>query len=174
MSSLVRLLALFLLTCPAFSSAWNVREINQLSKSLVVGTVISVEPLSGLIVVRQANLLGYLRFQVKPYRVKQPSSLRGLRPGDRITAVYSRKRRYASSSSAVFACPRVRKQATLQMRTGWRCPPPGGARIKLISPVLLVYHCRPRRPGSVEKRQGCCTRPVQSEQKPDWLSPASP
>src|SRR5947199_5151722 len=46
---------------------------------LVLGTVISVQAAAGTIVIREANLFGRLRFQVKTYRVKQPSSLAGLR-----------------------------------------------------------------------------------------------
>jgi hypothetical protein len=58
---------------------------------LVLGTVVSVHPSSAAIVIREASLFGRLRFQVKSYKVQQPSALLALRPGDRIMAVYSKK-----------------------------------------------------------------------------------
>jgi hypothetical protein len=72
------------------SEARAAAESSQL-EYLVLGTVVSVHPASAAIVIREANLFGHLRFQVKSYRVKQPSSLVGLQAGDRIMAVYSKK-----------------------------------------------------------------------------------
>jgi hypothetical protein len=64
---------------------------NSLEEHLVLGTVVSVNPGDRAIVIREANLFGQLRFQVRSYQVKQPSSLLGLRNGDKIMAVYSKK-----------------------------------------------------------------------------------
>jgi hypothetical protein len=54
---------------------------------VVVGTVVSVHPAS--VTVRVPNLLGYLRIRIRTYKVRQPNSLIGLRPGDRISGVLS-------------------------------------------------------------------------------------
>jgi hypothetical protein len=58
---------------------------------LVVGTVVWAHAGSSSIAIRGSGLLGYLRIRVKAYRVKQPSALLGLRPGDAVTAVFSRR-----------------------------------------------------------------------------------
>jgi hypothetical protein len=58
---------------------------------LVLGTAVSVRPGDRTIVIREANLFGQMRFQVRSSQLKQPSSLLGLRHGDRIMAVYSKK-----------------------------------------------------------------------------------
>jgi hypothetical protein len=58
---------------------------------LVAGTVVWSHPGSSSIAIRGSSLLGYLRVRVRSYRVKQPSSLLDLRPGDAITAVFSRR-----------------------------------------------------------------------------------
>jgi len=55
----------------------------------VRGTVVRVRPHSDVVKIRQDNLLGRLRVQVKSYRVREPGAMVGLRPGDRITAVFS-------------------------------------------------------------------------------------
>jgi hypothetical protein len=62
-----------------------------LNEYLVVGTVVWAQAGSSSIAIRGSNLLGYLRVRVRVYRVKQPSSLLDLRPGDAVTAVFSRK-----------------------------------------------------------------------------------
>jgi hypothetical protein len=56
---------------------------------LVAGTVVWVHADSSSIAIRGSNLLGYLRIRVHSYRVKQSSALIDLRPGDKITAVFS-------------------------------------------------------------------------------------
>jgi len=58
---------------------------------LVAGTVVWAHAGSSSIGIRGSSLLGYLRVRVKSYRVKQPSSLLGLRAGDTVTAVFSRR-----------------------------------------------------------------------------------
>ena len=57
---------------------------------LVVGTVVSAHAGGSSIAIRGPGLLGHLRMRVRSYRVKQPSVLLGLRPGDAVTAVFSR------------------------------------------------------------------------------------
>jgi hypothetical protein len=58
---------------------------------LVIGTVVWAQAGASSIAIRGSGLLGYLRIRVRSYRVKQPISLLGLRPGDAITAVFSRR-----------------------------------------------------------------------------------
>jgi hypothetical protein len=58
---------------------------------LVAGTVVWAHAGASSIAIRGSSLLGHLRVRVRSYRVKQPSSLVDLRPGDAITAVFSRK-----------------------------------------------------------------------------------
>jgi hypothetical protein len=58
---------------------------------LVVGTVVWAHAGASSIAIRGSGLLGYLRIRVRSYRVKQASSLVDLRPGDTITAVFSRR-----------------------------------------------------------------------------------
>lgn len=62
-----------------------------LSEYAIKGTVVSVQPGEATIIIRQANLLGDLLFVTKAYRVKRPSSLTGLKRGDRVRGVYSTK-----------------------------------------------------------------------------------
>jgi membrane-associated protease RseP (regulator of RpoE activity) len=76
---------------PAFCAEAFSASAGPSLESLVIGTVVSVNPASAAIVIREANPFGHLRFQVKSYKVKQPSALVGLRAGDRIMAVYSKK-----------------------------------------------------------------------------------
>jgi hypothetical protein len=64
---------------------------SELQEYLVVGTVVWVHPASASISIRGASLLGHLRLEEKSYRVKQPSVLLDLHPGDKITAAFSRK-----------------------------------------------------------------------------------
>jgi len=64
---------------------------SELQEYLVVGTVVWAHPDSSSISIRGARLLEYLHMQVRSYRVKQASALVELRPGDKITAVFSRK-----------------------------------------------------------------------------------
>jgi hypothetical protein len=78
-------------TASAFSAA--VVRISDPDEVLVVGIVLAAYPADALLTIRQANLLGNLRFETRSYRVKQGSSLAGLRSGDRITAVLSAKDR---------------------------------------------------------------------------------
>jgi hypothetical protein len=56
---------------------------------VVQGIVVAVNSELSAITIRQPNLLGRLRISFKSYEVKQPTSLNGLRSGDRITAVIS-------------------------------------------------------------------------------------
>jgi Cu/Ag efflux protein CusF len=56
---------------------------------VVVGAIVSIQ--SPSVTVRLPNMLGYLRVRVRTYRVRQPASLVGLKPGDRISGVLSRK-----------------------------------------------------------------------------------
>jgi hypothetical protein len=58
---------------------------------LVVGTVVWAHAGSSSIAIRGSGLLGYLRIRVKAYRVKQASALIDVRPGDAVTAVFSRR-----------------------------------------------------------------------------------
>jgi hypothetical protein len=59
---------------------------------LVVGTVVWAHAgTASSIAIRGSGLLGYLRIRVTAYRVKQPSSLLDLRPGDVVTAVFSKR-----------------------------------------------------------------------------------
>jgi hypothetical protein len=58
---------------------------------LVVGTVVWANAGSSSIAIRGSGLLGYLRIRVKAYRVKQASALLDVRPGDAVTAVFSRR-----------------------------------------------------------------------------------
>jgi hypothetical protein len=62
-----------------------------LTEYLVAGTVVWAHAGSASIAIRGTDLLGYLRVRVKSYHVKQVSTLIDLRPGDTITAVFSRK-----------------------------------------------------------------------------------
>jgi hypothetical protein len=55
---------------------------------VVTGTVVSIR--SPSVTVRLPNMLGYLRVRIRTYKVRQPASLVGLRPGDRISGVLSR------------------------------------------------------------------------------------
>ena len=55
---------------------------------VVTGTVVSVR--SPSVTIRLPNMLGYLRMRIRTYKVRQPTSLVGLRPGDRISGVLSR------------------------------------------------------------------------------------
>jgi hypothetical protein len=58
---------------------------------LVVGTVVWAHAGSSSIAIRGSGLLGYLRIRERAYRVKQASALLDLRPGDAVTAVFSRR-----------------------------------------------------------------------------------
>jgi hypothetical protein len=62
-----------------------------LTEYLVAGTVVWAHAGSASIAIRGSDLLGYLRIRVKSYRVKQANALIDLRPGDKITAVFSRR-----------------------------------------------------------------------------------
>jgi hypothetical protein len=79
-----------------------------LNEYLVAGKVVWAHAGSSSIAIRGSSLMGYLRIRVKSYRVKQPSTLLDLRPGDAITAVFSRKdgmlhrlRRVQASAGAI-------------------------------------------------------------------------
>jgi hypothetical protein len=87
---MVLLLALSAEIQPASAVQIDAHE-TALSEYLVVGTVVWAHAPSSSIAVRGFSLLGYMRVRVRSYRVKQPSALRDLRPGDRITAVFSRR-----------------------------------------------------------------------------------
>jgi hypothetical protein len=56
---------------------------------LVLGTVVAVKADRSMITIRESDLLGHLRIRFKSYQVKQPFLLYGLRPGDKISAVFS-------------------------------------------------------------------------------------
>jgi Cu/Ag efflux protein CusF len=58
---------------------------------LVAGTVVWADAGSSSVVIRGSDLLGHLRIRVRSYRVKQASALIDLRPGDKITAIFSRR-----------------------------------------------------------------------------------
>jgi hypothetical protein len=75
------------------AQAWQAEAPREASPNeyLVVGTVIWAHAGTSSIAIRGSGLLGYLRIRERSYRVKQPSSLLGLRPGDAITAVFSRR-----------------------------------------------------------------------------------
>jgi hypothetical protein len=86
----VLLLLLFAEVQPAAAQQVDSHEV-ALNEYLVVGTVIWTHTGSSSIAVRGSSLLGYLRVRVPTYQVKQPSALVGLRPGDAITAVFSKR-----------------------------------------------------------------------------------
>jgi hypothetical protein len=83
MTALFLALALPAWHAPAQQPEWN--------EYLVVGTVVWAHAGASSIAVRGSSLLGYLRVEVRSYRVKQPSSLMDVRPGDTITAVFSKR-----------------------------------------------------------------------------------
>jgi hypothetical protein len=62
-----------------------------ITEYLVFGTVLWVDTASSSITIRGSSLLAYLHIRVRSYRVKQPSALMDLRPGEAITAVFSTK-----------------------------------------------------------------------------------
>lgn len=55
----------------------------------MIGTVISVDPDHCRITIRQANLLGYLRMDMRTYDVTAVSMLANFRRGDRIKGTFS-------------------------------------------------------------------------------------
>lgn len=61
---------------------------NSIDGRVVTGIVVSIR--SPSVTVRLPNMLGYLRVRIRTYKVRQPASLVGLRPGDRISGVLSR------------------------------------------------------------------------------------
>jgi hypothetical protein len=85
------LLALTALTDQA--QAWQADAPHETSPNeyLVVGIVVWAHAGASSIAIRGSSLLGYLRIRERSYRVKQPISLVGLRPGDAVTAVFSRR-----------------------------------------------------------------------------------
>jgi hypothetical protein len=83
------LILLLALSGPALQAA-TPRETAP-KEYLVIGTVVWANAGASSIAIHGSGLLGYLRIRVRSYRVKQPSSLVGLRPGDAITAVFSRR-----------------------------------------------------------------------------------
>ena len=60
-----------------------------LQHRLVIGTVVAVNADQCLITIRQSNLVGYFRINLRSYAVVQASALAGFRPGDRIRASFS-------------------------------------------------------------------------------------
>src|SRR5580658_8282575 len=86
-----RLPLMLLLTLTA--QAWQADAPRETAPNeyLVVGTVVWAHAGASSIAIRGSGLLGYLRIRVRSYRVKQPSALLGLRPGDAVTAVFSRR-----------------------------------------------------------------------------------
>jgi hypothetical protein len=87
------LLLLALTALTEHAQAWQTGAPRETAPNeyLVVGTVVWAHAAASSIAIRGSGLLGYLRIRVRSYRVKQPSSLLGLRPGDAITAVFSRR-----------------------------------------------------------------------------------
>jgi Cu/Ag efflux protein CusF len=85
-----RLSAVLLVAFAAATLSTRAAE-TELQEYLVIGTVVWVHPASSSIAIRGASLLGHLRIQERAYRVKQPSALLDLHPGDKITAAFSRK-----------------------------------------------------------------------------------
>ncbi len=61
------------------------------SQHTVAGTVVRVEPQDSTLVIRETGFLGRFRIQVKSYRVKKPSQLAHLSPGDKVSGVYFTK-----------------------------------------------------------------------------------
>jgi hypothetical protein len=86
------LLLLALTTLTAQAQAWQAEAPRETTPNeyLVVGTVVWAHAGASSIAIRGPGLLGYLRIRERAYRVKQPSALLGLRPGDAVTAVFSR------------------------------------------------------------------------------------
>jgi Cu/Ag efflux protein CusF len=79
-------------TSASMASAPQTRTAeSELQEYLIVGTVLWTDPGAASISIRGARLLGYLHMQVSSYRVKQPSTLIALHPGDKVTAIFSRK-----------------------------------------------------------------------------------
>jgi Cu/Ag efflux protein CusF len=85
------LLALAALTAQA--QAWQAQPPRETAPNeyLVVGIVVWAQAGASSIAIRGSGLLGHVRIRVRAYRVKQPSSLADLRPGDAVTAVFSRR-----------------------------------------------------------------------------------
>ena len=54
---------------------------------VVIGTIVSIQ--SPSVTIRLPNMLGHLRMRVRTYKLRQPASLVGLQPGDRISGVLS-------------------------------------------------------------------------------------
>jgi hypothetical protein len=90
-----RFLMLVLLALTAQTRHANAERIDASetvpNEYLVVGTVVWAHAGSSSIAIRGSGLLGYLRIRVRAYRVKQVSALLDLRPGDAVTAVFSRR-----------------------------------------------------------------------------------
>jgi hypothetical protein len=88
-----RLPILLLLALTAQAQAWQADAPRETAPNeyLVVGTVVWAHAGASSIAIRGPGLLGYLRIRVRSYRVKQSSSLVDLRPGDAVTAVFSRR-----------------------------------------------------------------------------------
>jgi Cu/Ag efflux protein CusF len=55
----------------------------------VSGLVVSVDTAASKVIIRPATLLGTMRIETITYRVRQAISLNGIRPGDRVSAVFS-------------------------------------------------------------------------------------
>lgn len=88
--SIVLLLALTVQGGHADTLPIDSRE-TAVAEYLVAGTVVWVHAQSSSLAIRGSKLLGYLRIGVNSYRVKQAYALRDLRPGDKVTAVFSSK-----------------------------------------------------------------------------------
>ena len=90
-----RFLMVVLLALTAQNRPANAQELaaNEATPNeyLVVGTVVWAHAGSSSIAIRGSGLLGYLRIRERAYRVKQASALLDLRPGDAVTAVFSRR-----------------------------------------------------------------------------------
>ena len=87
----MNLLSTVLLVALAAAGSSTRASETELQEYLVIGTVVWVHPGSSSISIRGASLLGRLRLEEKSYRVRQPSALLDLHPGDKITAAFSRK-----------------------------------------------------------------------------------
>jgi hypothetical protein len=78
---------------------------------LVIGTVVAVNSERCLITIRQSNLLGYLRFNLRSYAVIHGSVLAGFRPGDRIRASFS------TSDGKLHRLHHIENRAVLPLET---------------------------------------------------------
>jgi|ERR1035438_1683681 hypothetical protein len=84
---------LFALFVMLTAQAWlaEARAADAPAEYLVFGTVVWARAGDSSLALRGSSLLQHLRVRVTSYRMKQPSNLLDLRPGDAVTAVFSTK-----------------------------------------------------------------------------------